>query len=105
MKRLMTLAVPIAATLTIAACGNTGSSGSTSSAPGSATSTSTTLAVRQLPGLGSVLVDNTGKALYANNLESASKILCTDPACNAFGTPLTLHAASRPHPQALANSA
>jgi predicted lipoprotein with Yx(FWY)xxD motif len=39
-----------------------------------------------------VLVDNTGKALYANNLESAGKILCSDPGCNAFWMPVTLRA-------------
>jgi predicted lipoprotein with Yx(FWY)xxD motif len=39
-----------------------------------------------------VLVDSTGKALYANNLESAGKILCSDPACNAFWMPLTTSA-------------
>jgi predicted lipoprotein with Yx(FWY)xxD motif len=38
-----------------------------------------------------VLVDNTGKAIYANNLETAGKILCNDPACNSFWTPLTVH--------------
>jgi predicted lipoprotein with Yx(FWY)xxD motif len=93
MKRLMTLGIPIAASLTIAACGGTGSSGSASSPAGSApSSSSTTVAVRRLPGLGSVLVDNTGKALYANNLETAGKIVCNDPACNAFWTPLTVHA-------------
>jgi predicted lipoprotein with Yx(FWY)xxD motif len=93
MKRLMTLGVPIAAALTIAACGGTGSGASASSASGSApTSTSPTVAVRRLPGVGSVLVDNTGKALYANDLETTAKILCNDPGCNAFWTPLTLHA-------------
>ena len=92
MKRLMTLGMPIAAALTIAACGSTGSSSSTSTTASSApTSTSTTVAVRQLPGVGSVLVDDTGKALYANNLESAGKILCADPGCNAFWMPLTIH--------------
>ena len=92
MKRLMTLGMALPATLAIAACGGTGSSGSTSTTAGSApTSTSTTVAVRQLPGVGSVLVDDTGKALYANNLETAGKILCNDAACNAFWMPLTLH--------------
>jgi predicted lipoprotein with Yx(FWY)xxD motif len=91
MKRLMTLGMPIAAALAIAACGSTGHSGSTATAAGSAPA-STTVAVRQLPGVGSVLVDHTGKALYANNLESAGKILCNDPGCNAFWMPLTLHA-------------
>ena len=91
MKRLMTLGVPIAATLVIAACGSTGSSGSanTSGAAAPSSPSNTTVAVRQLPGVGSVLVDNTGKALYANNLEAASKILCDSAACNAFWTPLT----------------
>jgi predicted lipoprotein with Yx(FWY)xxD motif len=83
--------MPIAATLTLAACGSTGSSGSASSAA-SSRPTATTVAVRQLTGTGSVLVDNTGKALYANNLESAGKILCNDTACNAFWMPLTLSA-------------
>ena len=94
MKRLMmTLGMPIAASLTIAACGSTGSSGGASSAAGSAPpSTSTTVAVRQLPAVGSALVDNTGKALYANNLETSSKILCSDSACNAFWMPLTSRA-------------
>jgi predicted lipoprotein with Yx(FWY)xxD motif len=92
MKRLMTLGMPIAVALAIAACGGTGSSGSTSTTASSApTSPSTTVAVRQVPGVGSVLVDNTGKALYANNLETAGKILCNDPGCNAFWMPLTLH--------------
>jgi predicted lipoprotein with Yx(FWY)xxD motif len=59
------------------------------------------VAVRQLPGVGSVLVDNTGKALYANNLETTGKILCSDPGCNAFWTPLTLHAGQ---PTALATA-
>jgi predicted lipoprotein with Yx(FWY)xxD motif len=89
--------MPIAAALTIAACGGTGSSTSPPTAAGSApastsTPTSTTVAVRQLSGVGSVLVDNTGKALYANNLETAGKILCSDPGCKAFWTPVTLHA-------------
>ncbi|HEY2656927.1 MAG TPA: hypothetical protein VGI55_14130, partial [Solirubrobacteraceae bacterium] len=93
MKRLLTLGMAIPAALAIAACGGTGSSGSTSSAATSApASTSTTVALRQLPGVGSVLVDNTGKALYANNLETAGKILCSDAACNAFWMPLTLRA-------------
>jgi predicted lipoprotein with Yx(FWY)xxD motif len=94
MKRLMTLAMPIAAALAITACGATGSSNSASATPASAAgtnTTSTTVAVRHLPGVGSVLVDNTGKALYANNLESAAKILCNDPGCNAFWMPVTVH--------------
>jgi predicted lipoprotein with Yx(FWY)xxD motif len=91
MRRLLTLGLAVPAALAIAACGGTGSSGSASTAAASAP-TSTTVAVRQLPGVGSVLVDNTGKALYSNNLETAGKILCNDAACNAFWMPLTVRA-------------
>ena len=91
MKRLLTLGTAISAALTIAACGSTASTGSSSAGAASKT-TSATVAVRQLPGLGSVLVDNTGKALYANNLETSGKILCSDSACKAFWMPLTLSA-------------
>jgi predicted lipoprotein with Yx(FWY)xxD motif len=94
MKRLATLSLPIATALTIAACGSTGSSNGGSATPASAAGsspTSTTVDVRHVPSVGRVLVDNTGKPVYANNLETAGKILCTDAACNAFWTPLTLH--------------
>ena len=91
MKRLITLGMAIPAALAIAACGSAASSGSATTTP-AANTTSTTVAVRQLPGVGSVLVDNTGKALYANNLETAGKILCNDAACNAFWMPVTTHA-------------
>ena len=91
MKRLMTLGMAIPTALAIAACGSAASSGSASTAAAS-NAASTTVTVRQLPGVGSVLVDNTGKALYANNLESAGKILCNDAACNAFWMPVTTHA-------------
>ena len=95
MKRLLTLVMAIPAAAAIAACGGAATSSSASATPPSAAGsnrTSTTVALRQLPGVGSVLVDNTGKALYANNLEANGKILCNDAACNAFWTPLTLHA-------------
>jgi predicted lipoprotein with Yx(FWY)xxD motif len=87
MKRLMTLGIALPAALVIAACGGGGGSGA-SSAAGSDTGT-TTIAVRQLPNVGSVLVDHTGKALYSSNLEAGGKIVC-DGACNAFWKPLTL---------------
>jgi predicted lipoprotein with Yx(FWY)xxD motif len=88
MKRLITLGIAIPATLALAACGGA-TSGSTSSAAGSHTS-SNTVSVRQLSGVGSVLVDHTGKALYSNDLEAGGKIVCNDGACTAFWKPLTL---------------
>ena len=90
MKRLITLGTAIAAAVALAACGGGGSSGA-SSATGSTTS-SKTVSVRQLPDIGSVLVDQSGKALYSSDLEASGKIVCDDPACNAFWKPLTLSA-------------
>ena len=41
------------------------------------------MSLRQLPGVGSVLVNHTGEALYSNDLEANGKIVCVT-ACNAF---------------------
>ena len=73
----------------LAACGT--SSGA-SGAAGSSTSTKT-VSVRQVAGVGSVLVDQSGKALYTNDLEASGKIVCDDAACTAFWKPLTLTSA------------
>lgn len=89
MKRLTTFGIAITAALALAACGAGGSSGGASNAAGSDTS-STTVSVRQLSGVGSVLVDHTGKALYSSDLEADGKIACDDAACNAFWKPVTL---------------
>jgi predicted lipoprotein with Yx(FWY)xxD motif len=85
----MTLATPPAIAMTLAACGATGST-ATSAKANNASFTSKTIAVRKLPGVGRVLVNNAGKALYANNLETAGKVLC-NAGCTAFWTPLTIH--------------
>lgn len=87
MKRLMTLALALPAAVAIAACG--GSSSGASSAAGSNTG-STTVSVKQLPNVGSVLVDHTGKALYSSDLEASGKVVCDTAACNAFWKPVTL---------------
>ena len=95
MKRLITLATAIAAAVALAACGGGGSSAGTagtSAAAGPSAPSSNTVTPRQLPGVGSVLVDHTGKALYSNALEASGKIVC-DAACNAFWKPLTLSGA------------
>ena len=88
MHRLITLGTAIAAAVALAACGG-GSSGNASTGAASQTSAAT-LSVRQLSGVGSVLVDRSGKPLYSSNLEASGKIVCDDSACNAFWKPLTL---------------
>jgi len=87
MKRLIPLGMAIAAVVALAACGGGNSNGSSASASGGAgsgTGSGNTVSVRQLSGVGSVLVDQTGKALYSSDLEASGKIVCDDPACNAW---------------------
>jgi predicted lipoprotein with Yx(FWY)xxD motif len=92
MKRLITPATAVAAAAALAACGGGGSSAGTASAAaaGPSAPSSNTVTLRQLPGVGSVLIDVTGNALYTNDLEAGGKIVC-DAACTAFWKPLTLH--------------
>lgn len=81
MKRLIILAAAIAATATLAACGSTGGDGSKTNA--------SAVSVKRIGDAGSVLVDSSGRALYASDQETRGKVLCTG-ACNSFWKPLTV---------------
>jgi len=83
MKKLLALAA-LAATLAIAACGGGGSSSGSTTPP-----TSTTVAVKPVSGVGNVLEDSAGKALYSSSAEAGGKVLCTG-ACTSFWKPLTV---------------
>ena len=83
MKRLLILGAALAAALTLAACG--GGSSSTSTTSG----TNDTVSVKTIGGVGRVLVDSHGMALYSSNVEANGKPACTG-ACNSFWKPLTL---------------
>jgi len=82
MKRLMASSVALAAAVALAACGG-GSGGSTTSVAGSQT-----IDVRQLPGVGSVLIDQSGKAVYSSDQEATGRIVCNS-ACTAFWKPVS----------------
>jgi predicted lipoprotein with Yx(FWY)xxD motif len=87
MKRM--LVVPaVAAVLGLAACGGSSSDSSGSSAPAS---DGTTVAVKSIDGIGNVLVDSSGKALYSSDVEADGKVRCTG-ACTSFWKPLTVAA-------------
>jgi predicted lipoprotein with Yx(FWY)xxD motif len=76
-RQLMAAGSAVFAVLAIAACGGGGKK----------TTSSDTVSVRQLSGVGSVLVDQSGKALYTSDQEAGGKIVC-DGSCNAFWKPL-----------------
>jgi predicted lipoprotein with Yx(FWY)xxD motif len=87
MKRLIILIPALAASL--AACGGGGTESSKAPAAGS----TKTVAVRSIDGVGNVLVDSSGQALYAADVEKDGKVKCVD-ACESFWKPLTIGSAT-----------
>jgi predicted lipoprotein with Yx(FWY)xxD motif len=83
MKRLLTsvTALGVAAVLG-AACSSGGGGHSTA-----ASTTGATVSVANVNGVGSVLVDARGQALYVSDQEASGMVLCTGP-CNSFWKPL-----------------
>lgn len=79
---ILSLAVVAAATATLAACGGgSGGGGGTGSA-----SSGSGLSVEKVNGVGSVLVDARGMALYAARQEAGGHVLCSG-GCLSFWTP------------------
>lgn len=90
MRRAVIYLSTAAATAILAACGSSGSSGSNASGGSSGTAAggaASTVAVKQVDGLGAVLVDSSGRALYSPDEEANGQILCTG-ACSAIWMPL-----------------
>jgi predicted lipoprotein with Yx(FWY)xxD motif len=86
MKRLIAPGIAIGAALAISACGGGGGSAGTSGATPAA-SGGAGISVKQLSGVGRVLVDGSGKPLYTPNLEAGGKIVCAG-GCTAFWQPV-----------------
>jgi predicted lipoprotein with Yx(FWY)xxD motif len=83
-----------AAVVVVSACGG-GDSTNAASAPEGSTANQT-VSVSNVDGVGEVLVDSEGSALYAADQEADGMVLCTD-ACATIWLPLTLPAgADRP---------
>jgi predicted lipoprotein with Yx(FWY)xxD motif len=91
-KRFLLSGAALAASLVLAACG-----GDSSESPASSGSTpaggSDTVAVKSIDGVGDVLVDSSGLALYASDVEADGAVKCTD-ACESFWKPLTVDSAT-----------
>jgi predicted lipoprotein with Yx(FWY)xxD motif len=79
----------VALALVVAGCGGSGS-GSTNT---SAAAPAPTVSAKQLAGLGAVLVDDHGRALYTPDQEKGGKIRCTG-GCLTFWDPLTTGASA-----------
>src|SRR5215216_2777873 len=81
MQRLLVAAV-VAASLTLAACGQ-----ATTTTGGGTAAAQHTVGVKHVDGMGDVLVDASGLALYTPDQESNGKIACTGK-CTSFWLPL-----------------
>jgi predicted lipoprotein with Yx(FWY)xxD motif len=77
----------VAASLLLAACGGDDTASTTSGAA----ATVHTVGVKHVDGLGDVLVDDSGKALYTPEQDTATKIRCTGE-CTTFWQPLSASA-------------
>jgi predicted lipoprotein with Yx(FWY)xxD motif len=75
----------------LAACGSSAQSGDASGSHATGTSHSSIVAVRDLPGIGAVLVDRSGDTLYSPQQEADGKILCTG-SCLSFWLPVRVSA-------------
>jgi predicted lipoprotein with Yx(FWY)xxD motif len=82
--RLLAAGGVLAASLVLAACGG-GDPANTATKSSSAT----TLSVKSVGGIGDVLVDAKGQALYASDVEANGKVVCVN-GCTAFWQPLTV---------------
>jgi predicted lipoprotein with Yx(FWY)xxD motif len=87
MMRLMAAGTLVGAALVLGACG--GGGGSDDGGGSGSNGAATTVSVQKLSGVGSVLVDQGGKAVYSSDLEAGGKIVCSD-ACTAFWKPVTI---------------
>ncbi|HEY6637883.1 MAG TPA: hypothetical protein VIZ61_09410 [Solirubrobacterales bacterium] len=95
---LLTIAVVALAAIGLAACGS--SDNSDNSSPGSAGGMPTgagaqTVATKSISGVSDALVDSTGKVLYTNDMDTASKIACTGQ-CLTEWVPLAAPSGGQP---------
>src|SRR5262245_9104506 len=88
-KRLVIIGVACAALLVAGVAIAVAAGGSNSSTRGHAT-----VSVKRIAGAGSVLVDAKGRALYRNEQERGSKIICT-ATCVSFWKPLIVSGTPR----------
>jgi predicted lipoprotein with Yx(FWY)xxD motif len=89
MKRLLLAGSALVAAIALAACGGAGGDSSNPSAAAPSSNGAATVSVQEIGDAGRVLVDSTGKALYASDEEAQSAVVCTD-SCVDFWTPLTI---------------
>jgi predicted lipoprotein with Yx(FWY)xxD motif len=92
MKKMLVFLAFGALALLATACGGAGGGGAAGS---TATGSARTIAVEHVDGVGNVLVDSKGMALYSPEQEAGGKVMCTG-SCTSIWVPLTLSAGAKP---------
>jgi predicted lipoprotein with Yx(FWY)xxD motif len=78
-KAILAIATMAVLALGVAACGSSNdNSDNASAATGSGSTGGGTVSTKSVSGVGDVLVDSKGAALYTNDMDTASKVACTD---------------------------
>ena len=93
---LLTIAAVALVAIGLAACG--GSSNSSDNATAAASTTaggSNTVSTKSVSGVGTVLVDSKGDALYTNNQDSGMNVACTG-SCTSIWVPLMAPSSGQP---------
>ncbi len=93
---LLTVAVMALVAIGLAACGGSSNSSDSASAAANTTATgSDTVSTKSISGVGTVLVDSKGMALYTNNQDSGMNVACTG-SCTAIWVPLMAPSSGQP---------
>ena len=93
---LFTIAAMALVAIGLAACGGSSNSSNSASAAANTTAGGTdTLATKSISGVGTVLVDSKGDALYTNNQDSGMNVACTG-SCTAIWVPVMAPSSGQP---------
>ena len=92
---LFTIAAMALVAIGLAACGGSNSSDSASAAANTTATGSDTVTTKSISGVGTVLVDSQGMALYTNNQDSGMNVACTG-SCTAIWVPLMAPSSGQP---------
>jgi predicted lipoprotein with Yx(FWY)xxD motif len=83
-RRLLLGSLALGAAATVAACGSS-SPGAAPGSKGTASSAAVSIGIRNVPGVGAVLVNRQGRTLYLLTSEKGGKITCTEAnGCTKF---------------------
>jgi predicted lipoprotein with Yx(FWY)xxD motif len=96
---LLMIAVVALAAIGLVACGGSSNSSDSASAAANTTAGDTgsgsTVSTKSISGVGTVLVDSSGQALYTNNRDSGMNIACTGE-CTSIWTPVMAPSSGSP---------